>query len=325
MKRHTPGRHRARFALPRPVTGTAAVAAAGLLVATLGAAASTGPTPPATTPDATTAPPAVDDALSGISTDKDRPQRLANQRVAETAADSPAQAAPAPAPGDAAHTHFGELGFTGITPEPEPAVAEPDTTTEDVTPASEDGSDTQASAAQAREEASASSRSQPREEAPTETEAPEEEQPTEPDAPEEEQPPTEPDTPEAQPPGGQGAESAIAWAQANLGLPYQWGSNSGGAYDCSGFTTAAFRSAGITIPHGSEAQYHATSRIPLSQMQRGDLLFYSKNGSASGIFHVGIYLGDGQVIHSLRDGSGFNGSKINGINYASGLMAAGRP
>ncbi|WP_161958480.1 C40 family peptidase [Ornithinimicrobium cavernae] len=127
------------------------------------------------------------------------------------------------------------------------------------------------------------------------------------------------------PANNQGAEAAIAWAQANLGLPYSWGSSSGGAYDCSGFTTAAFRAAGISIPHQSEAQYHATSRVSLSDIQRGDLLFYSNNGTPSGIFHVAIYLGDGQVIHSLRDWSGWDGSKINGIHYASGLMGAGRP
>src|SRR5699024_47580 len=182
--------------------------------------------------------------------------------------------------------HFGELGFTGITPEPEPV----DAANESTAPASESLSGAGISAAQTREEDSAGSRSESRQEAPA-----------------------EPVAPVAAPVGGQGTEAAIAWAQANLGLPYSWGSNSGGAYDCSGFTTAAFRAAGISIPHGSEAQYHATSRVSLSEIQRGDLLFYSNNGSSSGIFHVAIYLGDGQVIHSLRDWSSWDGSKISGI------------
>src|SRR5690606_22379906 len=84
------------------------------------------------------------------------------------------------------------------------------------------------------------------------------------------------------------AEGAISWAMNHLGLPYQWASSSGGGYDCSGFTTAAFRAAGISLPHGSQAQYHATARVSLDNIQRGDLLFYSSNGSASGIFHVAI-------------------------------------
>nr|WP_306255024.1 C40 family peptidase [Ornithinimicrobium cryptoxanthini] len=236
------------------------------------------------------------------------PSSAASLRVtAEPARDVPVQALPAPAPDDVEqHSHFGELGFTGVTPAPEPA-PEPEPEPEPVevanestAPASENLSDAGVSAAQTREEDSAGSRSESRQEAPAEPVAP------------------------VAPVGGQGAEAAIAWAQANLGLPYSWGSNSGGAYDCSGFTTAAFRAAGISIPHGSEAQYHATSRVSLSEIQRGDLLFYSSNGSPSGIFHVAIYLGGGQVIHSLRDWSSWDGSKISGINYASGLMAAGR-
>ena len=219
------------------------------------------------------------------------------QPATQSAGERPAQAVPAPAPEEAEHTHFGELGFTGVTPTPEPA----ETSSESAAPATEHPADTSASAAQARDLDTTASRSDSREEAPVESVAP------------------------IAPSGGQGAEAAIAWAQANLGLPYSWGSSSGGAYDCSGFTTAAFRAAGISIPHQSEAQYHATQRVALSDIQRGDLLFYSNNGAPSGIFHVAIYLGDGQVIHSLRDWSSWDGSKISGLHYASGLMAAGRP
>nr|WP_281497360.1 C40 family peptidase [Ornithinimicrobium sp. F0845] len=105
-------------------------------------------------------------------------------------------------------------------------------------------------------------------------------------------------------------------------MPYIFGSDSGSGYDCSGFVRAAYRSVGISLPHGSSAQYSATSRVSLDNIRRGDLLFYSNGG---GIYHVAIYLGDGQVIHSLRDGSGFNGSKVSSMYYSPGLFAAGRP
>lgn len=246
----------------------------------------------------------VPDGIQTLTMTDPRPAASSLGANSEPALDRPAQAVPAPAPEDIEHRHFGELGFTGVTPE-SPSVpaqtqqAEPES---EAAEPSEPSDDAQISAAQTREEDSSASRSEVRQEAPA-----------------------EPVAPAAPSTGGQGAEAAIAWAQANLGLPYGWGSSSGGAYDCSGFTTAAFRAAGISIPHQSEAQFHATSRVALSEIRRGDLLFYSSNGAASGIFHVAIYLGDGQVIHSLRDWSSWDGSKVSDINYASGLMAAGRP
>ncbi|WP_256837848.1 C40 family peptidase [Ornithinimicrobium faecis] len=297
MKRRTIGRHRAPLNLPRPLTGTATVAASGLLAATLGAATAV-PAPPATAfgVTSTTPAPVPGDAQSMTAFHQSSTASM-HSTATTPAADLPARAVPAPAPEDAEHTHFGELGFTGVTPEPEPVAAPSDS----AAPSTESLADTSASAAQNRAQGTVSSRSDSRQEAPAESAAP------------------------VAPAGGQGAEAAIAWAQANLGLPYSWGSSSGGAYDCSGFTTAAFRAAGISIPHQSEAQYHATSRVSLSEIQRGDLLFYSNNGAPSGIFHVAIYLGNGQVIHSLRDWSSWDGSKVSGLHYASGLMAAGRP
>jgi len=206
--------------------------------------------------------------------------------------DRPARAIAAPA--DAEVAPMGELGFVGVTPAPEP-VAEPETTV-----ASE-------SAAAARSETTAS-RSDSRESAPA----------TAPAAP---APAPAPEPAPAPAPSG-GAEGAIGWAYNHLGLPYIYGSDSGSGFDCSGFVKAAYASVGVSLPHGSSAQYSATSRVSLSNIQRGDLLFYSNGG---GIYHVAIYLGDGQVIHSLRDGSGFNGSKVSGMNYSPGLFAAGRP
>jgi cell wall-associated NlpC family hydrolase len=229
------------------------------------------------------------------------PQRAA---VEQSPADEPAEAAPATEAAEEADQDFGDLGFTGVEPEP---------------PAEEPAAVPEVSAAEAREDGAAS-RSEERVEVPVEE--PVEEPPAE-EPPTAEEPPAE--EPVA-PPASGGAEGAIAWAYNHLGLPYQWGSTGPGGYDCSGFTKMAYAAAGVSLPQGSEAQYHSTGRVSLSEIQRGDLLFYSNNGSSSGIYHVAIYLGDGQVIHSLRDWSGgFDGSKTNGMNYSPGLMAAGRP
>ena len=204
--------------------------------------------------------------------------------------DRPARAIAAPANAEVAP--MGELGFVGVTPAPDPVESE--TTVES------------GSAAAARSETIAS-RSDSRTSAPATAAAPA-------------LAPEPKPAPAAAPSGG--AEGAIGWAYNHLGLPYIWGSDSGSGFDCSGFVKAAYAAAGVSLPHGSSLQYSATSRVSLSNIQRGDLLFYSQG---SGIYHVAIYLGDGRVIHSLRDGSGFNGSKVSDMNYSPGLFAAGRP
>ena len=83
--------------------------------------------------------------------------------------------------------------------------------------------------------------------------------------------------------------------------------------------------AGVFLTHSSRIQYSQTTRVPVNQAQRGDLLFYSYDGTQAGIFHVAIYLGDGQVIHSIRDWSSWDGTKVTGMYYSAGLLPyAGR-
>lgn len=222
--------------------------------------------------------------------------------------DRPAKAVAAPA--DAEMAAVGQLGFVGITPVAETVVEPTDETA------------AAATAADARDDRTAS-RSESRSPAPAPAPAPAP-SPAPAPAPSPAPAPAPAPAPEPTPPPSSGAgEAAIGWANNHLGLPYIWGSDSGAGYDCSGFVRAAYASAGVSLPHGSSAQYSATSRVSLDHIQRGDLLFYSNGGD---IFHVAIYLGGGQVIHSLRDWSGgFSGSKITGMNYSPGLFAAGRP
>ena len=84
-----------------------------------------------------------------------------------------------------------------------------------------------------------------------------------------------------------------------MGIPYAWGQSSDSrGYDCSGLTRTAFAAAGVSLPRTSAAQYRATATVPLSQMRAGDLVFWSSNGTASGVYHVGIYAGNGKLPHA---------------------------
>ena len=98
--------------------------------------------------------------------------------------------------------------------------------------------------------------------------------------------------------GGGGASTAIETAKSYLGVPYVWGGESYGGVDCSGLTMLAWESAGVDLPHLSRAQYSYGTHVPIGSMEAGDLIFWSSNGTQSGIYHVAIYLGGGQMIEA---------------------------
>ncbi|MEW2283670.1 NlpC/P60 family protein [Streptomyces sp. NPDC047841] len=89
------------------------------------------------------------------------------------------------------------------------------------------------------------------------------------------------------------AAAALAYAYSKLGSPYVWGATGPNAFDCSGLVQAAYRSAGISLPRTTYAQISAGRRVSRSELQPGDLVFFY-----SGISHVGIYVGGGQMIHA---------------------------
>ncbi|RSS64125.1 NlpC/P60 family protein [Streptomyces sp. WAC07061] len=99
-----------------------------------------------------------------------------------------------------------------------------------------------------------------------------------------------------------GTEAAISFAMAHLGDPYVWGGNGPHGWDCSGLVMAAYRSAGISLPRVASDQYRATTPISRGDLRRGDLVFWTSNGSASGIHHDAIYLGDGKYLEAPRPG-----------------------
>ncbi|PKH40285.1 C40 family peptidase, partial [Nocardioides alpinus] len=98
------------------------------------------------------------------------------------------------------------------------------------------------------------------------------------------------------------AAAAIAFAQSQLGKPYEYGAAGPDSWDCSGLTAAAWASGGKSLPHYSVAQYTQSTRITASQLVPGDLVFWGSSSSASSIYHVAIYIGGGQIIHAPRTG-----------------------
>ena len=86
-------------------------------------------------------------------------------------------------------------------------------------------------------------------------------------------------------------------AEQYLGVPYVWGGSSPSGFDCSGFVQYVLRESGITIGRTCKQQWTYGTQISKEQLQPGDLVFFD-NTYTSGISHVGIYVGDGQFIHS---------------------------
>ncbi|MEU6809127.1 NlpC/P60 family protein [Streptomyces sp. NPDC046831] len=89
------------------------------------------------------------------------------------------------------------------------------------------------------------------------------------------------------------AAAAVAYAYQKLGSPYVWGATGPDAFDCSGLVQAAYRSAGVALPRTTYAQIGAGRRVSRSDLLSGDLVFFY-----SGVSHVGIYVGDGLMIHA---------------------------
>jgi cell wall-associated NlpC family hydrolase len=89
------------------------------------------------------------------------------------------------------------------------------------------------------------------------------------------------------------AAAALAYARQKIGSPYVWGATGPDAFDCSGLVQAAYRAAGVSLPRTTYAQIDAGRRVGRSELRPGDLVFFY-----SGISHVGIYAGDGQMIHA---------------------------
>ncbi|MFJ3827562.1 NlpC/P60 family protein [Streptomyces sp. NPDC090046] len=106
-----------------------------------------------------------------------------------------------------------------------------------------------------------------------------------------------PDLPSLGPSSGRAATAVMA-ARAAVGRPYVWGSTGPSGFDCSGLMVWSYRQAGVSLPRTSQAQRHAGRQVPLSQARPGDLVTYRSDAS-----HVGMYVGNGQVVHAPYPGA----------------------
>lgn len=120
--------------------------------------------------------------------------------------------------------------------------------------------------------------------------------------------------------GGGRAARAVQYALSQVGDRYVAAAAGPSAFDCSGLTMQAWRQAGISLPHYSRSQYSVTRRVPLSQAQPGDLVFYF----GSGAHHVGMYIGNGKMVHAANPRTGVVITSVLGPWYSSRFSGIGR-
>ncbi|MFG2816549.1 NlpC/P60 family protein [Streptomyces sp. NPDC048410] len=113
------------------------------------------------------------------------------------------------------------------------------------------------------------------------------------------------------------ASAAVAYAYRKLGSPYVWGATGPNAFDCSGLIQAAYRSAGISLPRTTYAQINAGRRVSRSQLRPGDLVFFY-----SGISHVGMYVGNGRMIHAPNPSAPVRVAPIDQMPFAGATRVA---
>jgi cell wall-associated NlpC family hydrolase len=101
------------------------------------------------------------------------------------------------------------------------------------------------------------------------------------------------------------AQRAVEYAVGQTGKPYEWGAEGPDTFDCSGLMQTAYAEQGVSIPRVANDQYRATSQlaVDIAQMLPGDLIFYGDvAGDWTSVYHVGMYIGDGQMVHAPRPG-----------------------
>jgi peptidoglycan DL-endopeptidase CwlO len=120
--------------------------------------------------------------------------------------------------------------------------------------------------------------------------------------------------------GSSRAMRAVRYALAQVGDRYVWSAMGPTAFDCSGLTLRAWEQGGVSLPHYSRAQFAGTRRIPLSQARPGDLVFYFGNGAR----HVGLYIGNGKMVHAANPRTGVVVSGVLSSWYSSRFSGIGR-
>ena len=109
------------------------------------------------------------------------------------------------------------------------------------------------------------------------------------------------------------AQKAVDTALAQVGDPYSWGATGPNAFDCSGLTSFSYKAAGISIPRTSKAQSTFGTPVSKANLQPGDLVFFY-----SPVSHVGMYIGNGQMVHAPSSGSTVKVVKVDSMPSFAG-------
>lgn len=101
---------------------------------------------------------------------------------------------------------------------------------------------------------------------------------------------------------GVASSDIVSVAKQYLGVPYVWGGTSPSGFDCSGFVQYVFRKCGYSVTRTADTQYYDGTPVSYSNLQAGDLVFFTGTYATAGISHIGIYIGGGQFIHAASGG-----------------------
>jgi cell wall-associated NlpC family hydrolase len=118
---------------------------------------------------------------------------------------------------------------------------------------------------------------------------------------------------------GAAAQAAVNTALAQVGDPYSWGAGGPDAFDCSGLMQYAYSAAGVSLPHSSRSQSQMGTPVSRDQLQPGDLVFFY-----SPVSHVGMYIGNGQMVHASTSGQPVKVASLDSMgSYNSARRVAG--
>jgi cell wall-associated NlpC family hydrolase len=120
-------------------------------------------------------------------------------------------------------------------------------------------------------------------------------------------------------PGGASAKAlgAVKAALAKLGRPYVWGAAGPSTFDCSGLTMWAYGQVGVSLPHYTGSQFSVGTHVSQSQLRPGDLVFFY-----SDLHHMGMYIGNGQMVHAPHTGDVVKIAPIAGRPFAGAVRVA---
>ncbi|TDE26770.1 NlpC/P60 family protein [Actinomadura sp. 6K520] len=113
------------------------------------------------------------------------------------------------------------------------------------------------------------------------------------------------------------AAQALRAAMTKIGRPYVWGAAGPSSFDCSGLTMWAYKQVGINLPHYTGSQWTAGTHVDRSQLQPGDLVFFY-----SDLHHMGMYVGNGKMLHAPRTGDVVKIAPMAGRPYAGAVRVA---